>query len=192
VATRAMRLSTVAAAAVAVALLVPAALILAAPPAGGTSASITVNASTLGFVSAVPNVSWTDTLNGKDQTPTTTQLIDVADATGSGAGWNITATSTTFTTGAANLATTATTVQSSPGVACDGGATCITATTNVSYPYTLPAAGTAPTATKVFNATANTGMGDQTVTIAWQVAIPASTKVGTYTSTWTISLVSGP
>jgi hypothetical protein len=35
-------------------------------------------------------------------------------------------------------------------------------------------------------------MGDQTVTITWQVALPASTKAGTYTSTWTISLVSGP
>ncbi|HZQ85598.1 MAG TPA: WxL domain-containing protein [Acidimicrobiales bacterium] len=188
-ATRARRLSVAVVAAAAGALAV---LVLPAAPAGATSASITVTASTLGLVSAVPNVSWTDTLNGLDQAPTTTQAIDVSDATGSGAGWNITATSTTFTTGAVSLSTTATTVQSSPNVACDASATCVTATTNVSYPYTLPAAGTAPTATKVFNATANTGMGDQTVTITWKVALPASTKAGTYTSTWTISLVSGP
>lgn len=188
-ATRARWLSVVAVAATTAVLGV---LVMPAAPAGGTSASITVNAGTLGFVSAVPSVSWTDTLNGKDQTPTASQAIDVADATGSGAGWNITATSTTFTTGTVNLSTTATTVQSTPGVACDNGATCVTATNSVSYPYTLPAAGTAPTATKVYNAAANTGMGDQTVTITWQVAIPASTKAGTYTSTWTISLVSGP
>jgi hypothetical protein len=163
-----------------------------AVPSGATSATLTVSTGTFGLVSAAPNVTLNDTLNGKDQTPTTTQALDIGDATGSGAGWDITVTSTTFTTGAVNLSTSATTVQSAPGVACDVGATCITATNSIAYPYTLPAAGAAPTATKVFNAAANTGMGNQTVTLTWQVAVPASTKVGTYTSTWTITLVSGP
>jgi hypothetical protein len=164
----------------------------AAPPAGATSATVNVSAGTLGFVSAAPSVTFNDTLNGHDQTPTATQALDVGDATGSGAGWNITATSTTFTTGSVTLSTTATTVQSGPTVACDASTTCVTATNSISYPYTLPADASAPTATKVYNAAANTGMGDQTVTVTWQVAIPASTKAGTYTSTWTLSLVSGP
>jgi hypothetical protein len=56
----------------------------------------------------------------------------------------------------------------------------------------LPAAGTAPTATKVFNSAVNTGMGNQTVSPTWKVAVPANTFAGTYTSTWTLSLVSGP
>ncbi len=166
--------------------------VCASSPAGATSATVTINTGTFGLVSAAPSVTFNDTLNGKDQTPTATQGIDVGDATGSGAGWDITATSTTFTTGTVNLSTTATTVQSGPVVACDASATCTTATNSITYPYTLPAGGTAPTATKVFNAASNTGMGDQTVTITWQVAVPASTKAGTYTSTWTISLVSGP
>jgi hypothetical protein len=187
VATRLRRLW--AAAAVAVPLI---AFYADAPPAGATSATVNVTAGTLGFVSAAPAVTFNDTLNGKDQTPTATQALDVGDATGSGAGWNITATSTTFTTGSVNLSTTATTVQSGPTVACDASATCVTATNSITYPYTLPAAASAPTATKVYNAAANTGMGDQTVTVTWQVAIPASTKAGTYTSTWTLSLVSGP
>ena len=123
---------------------------------------------------------------------TTTQALDVADATGSGAGWDITATSTTFTTGSVTLSTTATTVQSAPTRACDAGSTCTLATNSVSYPYTLPAGASAPTATKVFNAAVNTGQGDQTATVTWQLAIPSSTAAGTYTSTWTLSLVSGP
>jgi hypothetical protein len=44
----------------------------------------------------------------------------------------------------------------------------------------------------MFNASANTGMGNQTVTTTWRLAVPANTFAGTYTSTWTISLASGP
>jgi hypothetical protein len=44
----------------------------------------------------------------------------------------------------------------------------------------------------MFNAAANTGGGDETVTVTWQLSVPATTAVGTYTSTWTLSLVSGP
>jgi hypothetical protein len=170
-----------------------AALVLAcSSPAHATTATATLTAGSLGFVSASPAVSFSATLNGQNQEPTSAQALDVADATGSGAGWNITATSTTFTTGTHTLSTSATTVGSAPTVACDSGVTCTTATNSISYPYTPPAAATAPTATKLFNAAANTGMGDQTVTPTWKLAVPASTFAGTYTSTWTESLVSGP
>ena len=126
---------------------------------------------------------------------TTSESFDVGDATGSGTGWNITATSTTFTTGGATshtLPTSAVTVQSAPSVSCDAGATCTAASSNVSFPYTLPAGATAPTATKIHNATTNTGMGNQTVVATMRVVIPANTYAGSYTSTWTYSLVSGP
>jgi WxL domain surface cell wall-binding len=161
-------------------------------PAHATSATATLSAGSLAFVSAPPSVSFSATLNGQDQAPTSTQALDVGDATGSGTGWNVTATSTTFTTGTRTLSTAATSVASSPTVACDSGVTCTAATTNVSYPYSLPAGATAPTATKLFNATANTGMGNETVTPTWKLTLPASTYAGTYTSTWTLSLVSGP
>jgi len=167
--------------------------LLVAPAALATSATATLTAGTFGFINGTPGaVSFSGTLTGADQTLSTTQAFDVGDATGSGAGWNITATSTTFTTGSHTLSTSATTVTSAPTIACDGGATCTTATNSTSYPYTLPAAGTAPTATKLFNAAVNTGMGDQTATPTWKLAIPASTFAGTYNSTWTLSLVSGP
>lgn len=165
---------------------------IGAAPADAATGTANLSAGSLAFVSTPPDVTFTATLNGTDQNPTATQALDVGDATGSGTGWNITATSTTFTSGSHTLSTSATSVASAPSVGCDTGVTCTTATTSVTYPYSLPAAGTAPTATKLFNATANTGMGNQTVTPTWKLAVPANTYAGTYTSTWTISLVSGP
>jgi len=167
-------------------------LLAGASPVGAATATANISAGSLAFVSTPPNVTFNDTLNGANQTVTATQALDVSDATGSGAGWNITATSTTFTSGGNTLPTTATTVQSAPTTACDASSTCTLATNSVSYPYTLPAGASAPTATKVFNAAANTGQGQQTATVTWQLAIPSTTVAGTYTSTWTISLVSGP
>ena len=159
----------------------------------GAPPPATITAGTLAFVSAPPNVNFSATLNGLNQTVTATQGLDVSDATGSNAGWNLTATSTTFATGGGpTLATISTTVQSGPTRACDSGSSCTLATNSVSYPYTLPAGASAPTATKVFNAAANTGEGNQTVTVTWSLAVPAATVPGTYTSTWTISLASGP
>ncbi len=56
----------------------------------------------------------------------------------------------------------------------------------------VPAGSSAPTAVKLFNAAANRGMGGFTVTPTVQVAIPANTYAGTYTSTVTVAVVSGP
>ena len=161
----------------------------------GATGTATIAAGSLGFVSTPPNVTFSATLNGLDQTVSTTQALDVGDATGSGTGWNITATSTTFSTGGGSphlLSTTATSLTGAPTGVCDASATCTLATNSVTYPYVLPAAGTAPTATKMYNAAANTGLGNQTVTPTWRLSVPANTFAGTYTSTWTISLVSGP
>jgi hypothetical protein len=170
------------------------AALLAAGPAGATTASETLSAGSLGFASTPGNVTFPGTtLNGQDKTVTASQPLDIADATGSGAGWNITATSTLFKSGTYSLPAGATTIGSAPTApACDTNVTCTPAgTTTVSYPYSLPA-GTNATATKVFNAPAGTGMGDQTVTPTWTLAIPANAYAGNYTSTWTLSLVSGP
>jgi hypothetical protein len=70
--------------------------------------------------------------------------------------------------------------------------TCTLASNSVGYPYTLPAGSTAPAATKLYNAAVNTGTGNQTVTPTYSVSIPANTYAGTYSSTWTFTLASGP
>ena len=171
------------------------ALMVAAGPAGATTASATLNAGSQGFASTPGNVTFPSaTLDGGNKIVTASQALDIADATGSGAGWNITATSTLFKSGSYTLPAGATTISSAPAPpTCDTNVTCTVAgSTTVSYPYSLPAGATAPTATKLFNAPAGTGMGDQTLTPTWTLAIPANAYAGSYTSTWTLSLVSAP
>ena len=131
------------------------------------------------------------TLNGTDQTKSDTIDIDVQDFTGTGAGWNLQVTSTTFNDGSGHtLATTATQITGVSS-ACDGG-TCTNPTNAIGYPLTVPADTVAPAAVKFFNSALNTGMGDFTVTPTLELSIPASTFAGTYNSTVTITIVSGP
>ena len=169
-------------------------LVLVVAPAWSSTGTATLTAGSLSFT-APATISFAATLTGLDQTASASQALDVADATGSGTGWKLQATSTAFcTSGNAHcLANAATTVQSpGPTVACDASSTCTTATNGVSYPFTLPAAASAPAATTFFNAAAASGLGKQTVTATFTVAIPANTYAGTYNSTWTYSLASAP
>ena len=177
-----------------------AAFLVTSAVASGATVSATIGVAVGTLTATIPTtVSFTSvTLSGIDQTSTGTLAIDMKDATGSGSGWKIQATSTTFKdTGTHTLSTSATTITSSGAVtdACDASVTCTLATTNVTFPYTLPAGTTAPTATTLFNATANTGMGNQTVTPTFSVALPANTYApagGSYSSTWTVTYASGP
>jgi hypothetical protein len=165
-----------------------------AVPAWSSTGTATLTAGSLELTTPA-SISFSATLTGLDQTADATQAIDVSDATGSGAGWDLQATSTAFcTAGDAHcLADTATTIAApGPTVACAAGATCTVASNTASYPYALPAAATAPTATTFFAADASSGMGAQVVTATFTVAIPANTYAGVYDSTWTYSLVSAP
>jgi len=154
-------------------------------------ASMAVSAGTLAFVSTPASFSFTSvTLNGTNQGTTASVPLDIGDATGSGNGWNVTLSATTFTNTAGDtLADSAFQVLSGspPTVACDTSSTCNLATLGSLYPYTLSGTGT-----KLLSSAANTGMGDQTVTIPWTATIPANAYAGTYASTWTFTLVSGP
>jgi len=151
---------------------------------------------TLSFANGTPaNVAFPATkLTGKNLTVTAAQPFDVSDARGTGAGWNITATSTVFKSGTHTLPTTATTVQAAPTVECEAGATCTKATPSaaISFPYTLPAGETAPTATKLYDASEGSGMGNQVITPTWTLAIPANAYKGAYTATWEFTLATGP
>jgi YVTN family beta-propeller protein len=160
---------------------------------GGASATMSVGITIgpfLGWVSPAPDFTFGPiALNGTDQTTTATQPLEIANTYA--AGWNITLTSTTFTSGAHTLATTATKVNTAPAKVCIV-AGCTLATNSVTYPYTVPAGTTAPTATKMFNAATSTGIGDQTITPTYTLSAAAAAYAGTYTSTWTLTLVSGP
>src|SRR2546427_6708805 len=141
--------------------------VLGAAPALAASATVTatVNAGTLSLTtSAAPSVSVT--LDGSDQTPTYTAALAANDDTGSGAGWNLTITSTQFTTGGGSPHTLATTASSLTGAtsSCAGGSTCTNPTNSVIYPVAVPAGSTPPTAVKYFSAALNTGAGQFTNT----------------------------
>ncbi len=164
------------------------------PPNGDLDVDLALTPGTLSFIDGTPGgVTFPSTaLTNADQVVTAAQPLTVADATGSGNGWSISVTSTTFTTGSRTLPNNATTILSAPSLACKAATTCTLATNSVTYPFTLPAAASAPTAQKLYNAAVNTGLGAQTITPTWRLAIPATTYTGTYTSTWTFTLSSGP
>ncbi len=101
------------------------------------------------------------------------------------------ATSTAFTNGSQYLPTNATIVSgitSTPQV----GA-CLAPANTLGYPITLPAAnGSAPAAVKVFSTPANTGLGAATLASSFQLSVPQNAYAGNYSSTWTITISSGP
>jgi hypothetical protein len=160
--------------------------------ASNVTATANVSAGTLSLsTSAAPSVGVT--LDGTDQAPSYAMPTTVNDATGSGNGWNVTITSTTFTTGGGSPHLLSTSASTATGVSssCASG-TCTSPTNSISYNLAVPAGSSAPTPVKLFNAAANSGLGNFTVTPSVQVAIPANTYAGTYTSTVTLAVVSGP
>jgi hypothetical protein len=165
----------------------PATAMGASATATGTLTGSTLSLST----SATP--SFSANLDSGDSTPTYTVPLTIQDTRGTGAGWNATITSTQFTTGGGSPSTLATNASSLTGVTsvCASG-TCTNPTNAITYPIAVPAGSTPPTAVKFFNAAANTGMGKFTNTPTIGVFVPQSSTAGTYSSTLTISIVSGP
>jgi hypothetical protein len=165
--------------------------------AAGAATTATVTGTVAGGALSVATTAaptFSASLAGGDSTPTYTLPLTAVDTTGTGAGWNLTITSTQFTTGGGTPHTLAATASSISGVtsACASG-TCTNPTNAVTYPpLVVPAAATAPTAVKFFNAAANTGLGSFTVTPTVGVFVPAASFAGSYSSTLTVSIVSGP
>lgn len=130
-------------------------------------------------------------LNGQNRQATTSFVLTPSDLTGAAAGWNTQVTSTTFTaSGGKTLPTSASTITSASVASASG--TCVLPTSSITYPLTVPAAATAPAAVKLYNAAASTGTGPSTVTLGVQLAVPANAFNGSYSSTWTFTIASGP
>jgi hypothetical protein len=137
------------------------------------------------------------TLTGNAQTFTYQLPSTVTDLRGSGGGWNLSITSTQFTTTGGTpttLPTDASTIQTVPTEICSGVVVLCTPapTDTVSVPVSVPAATTAPTAVEFYNAAVNTGEGSFIITPTITVGVPASTAPGIYTSTVTVALTAGP
>lgn len=158
-----------------------------------TGATIAVNAGTLSETGPTSVQATPVTLNGADQTTTYSLGLTVNDARGSGGGWNLTITSTLFNDGHGDqFASSASTIQAAPAVSCNAGGSCTNPTNSITYPMTVPAAATAPAAVKFFNAATNSGLGKFTITPTITIAVPANTIAGSYTSTVSVAVVTGP
>lgn len=163
-------------------------------PTSTASASVFVTPGALTFSNGAPSSPAGVTLSNADQTATYTIAITTNDNTGTGNGWNLTLSMTQFTNGSGKtLANNVTTISNPAISACQGGGTCTLPTDSItagSYPLATTADGA--TTTKFFGASANTGMGGVIITPTFTTTIQAKAYTGTYTSTFTISLNTGP
>ncbi len=100
------------------------------------------------------------------------------------------ATSTTFTSAGRSLPTSATIVTGVTETPQAGY--CAASANSSAYPITLPAGAVAPAAVKIFSTPASTGMGAIDLGTSFQLAVPQNAYAGNYTSTWTITIASGP
>jgi hypothetical protein len=172
-----------------------------------------------------PNaLSWTPTLTGTAQSvvDAADTGIAVSDLSGTGGGWNVTASATTFTNGTATFpdtgtlsidgSTTAGEVSTPPAASClvpQGGAPQPNCTLPTGFAPTWPlpitTATTTPSAVTVYSAATSTGigliaLGDVTfggntssgAPFAWWINVPAYAIPGTYASTVTMAIATGP
>jgi hypothetical protein len=151
------------------------------------------------------------TLNGTGQSAVDQvagdQQFTVDDETASGAGWHITVSATTFTTGTYPLPNTGTLVvtgstssvsaTSAPSANC--ATSCTPPSTTTTYPVAITTATSSPPPTTVYDTPAGTGLGPATLggntsphPLGWWINIPGNARAGTYTSTVTLQVVSGP
>jgi hypothetical protein len=141
------------------------------------------------------------------------EQYEVDDSSGNAAGWHVTTSATTFTTGGGTPATlpdsgtfqttgsiTSPTATTAPDAACAVVATCTLPSGNtVTYPVAITTAATTPTPVTIYSAAAASGIGDiiiggsaATHPVGWWLNIPFNATAGTYTSTITMAIVSGP
>jgi hypothetical protein len=167
---------------------------------------------TAGTLSLTPPsaLAWSSPVTGLDLSlvDPTDQSYAVDDATGSGVGWHVTASATTFSS-ATPLATLPTTTLSTngsassltsgnaPTYACASGASCTPPTNQQTYPVYFTTATTTPTPMTIFDTKAATGLGSITIGIGtnpvgWWLNVPANQVAATYTSTITMQLISAP
>jgi hypothetical protein len=134
------------------------------------------------------------------------QQLTVNNSAGTGSGWNVTVSATTFSSGPHTLpdtgrlefnGSTSSLTGAAPSAACVGS--CVLPADTTTYPVTIDTAASSPDAFTIYDASAGTGTGvvalggpSATHPIGWWIQVPASAYAGSYTSTLTLTLVSGP
>jgi hypothetical protein len=188
----------------------------------GVACTVTGTAALTGGTLSItppPAIGWTGTLTGvtKDLVDLTAadETYNVDDATGATSGWNVSLTATPFTSTIPTSAvlpnagtfstdgslTTATGATAPTATCTSGPGTCVLPTDGVTYPIAITTAATpSPTTTYIiYNAADSTGVGSIDIggatalnPVGWWLAVSPTTAPGTYTSTVTFTLASGP
>jgi WxL domain surface cell wall-binding len=134
------------------------------------------------------------------------QTLTVNDSTGTTSGWNVTVSATTFSSGSHPLpdtgrlefnGSTSSLIGTAPSATCVGP--CVVPVDTTTYPVAIDTAASSPDAFTIYDASAGTGTGvialggaSAAHPIGWWIQVPASAYAGSYTSTLTLTLVSGP
>jgi hypothetical protein len=158
-----------------------AALLLAGALAAAAHTAITVS---LTPTSAPPDT----TLNGVDQTTSVDATITITG--GTNAGWNIKAWAPLPTLAGLSLGPLVVPTEPTSGN-CSGGRSCSDPNpTGITWPVTLGV--TAGTASKIYNARANSGNLNNSIDLTFTINVPASALPGDYSTTLTIVGGTGP
>ncbi len=158
-----------------------------AVPAGAESATVTIQGGTLSLFTN-PIEFGTISLSGLDQTVDTQPAAWTGtDATGAGAGWNVTLTSTDFTSagGTITVDNFKMTLDDANVVTVSGN----TAPTSQVTSYQPLSTGTPLT---LLSAAAGSGMGTYDFTPDARLIVPAESSPGAYEAFMTVSINSGP
>ncbi len=162
-------------------------------------------------LTAPGSLAWAVTLNGVNQSVADTTAGDeqlaVSDETLTGFGWDVTISATTFTNGSHTLPDTGTfvltggtssvTASAAPSLACT--LSCIPPDDALTYPVSVTTAGSSPSPVSVYEASADSGLGGILLggstaadPLGWWVNVPGNAFRGSYTSTVTVAISSGP
>ncbi len=158
-------------------------LLVAVPAVGAASSTASLTAGTLSITTPPANFSYSGTLTGDVLNLSSSFAVSVNDATGSKAGWNLQATIGTLTSGTDTIPAANHTIQS----VATSGVTGTAPVNAITYPMALPTSGG-----KIFNSAAAKGMGKSTETFTTQLVVPADAAAGSYSTTLTVTIVSGP
>lgn len=162
---------------------------------GGTAyaaTSVVLNAGTLTITTPTVANFGGITLNGTAQTTNAALgTFSVTDARGSGIGWNVTVQATQFTMTGHTLAMNSISMPA-PTVA-KADSTSGNVPSIVAGPYLIDNASAVKISSAALDASAGNGMGSYTYTPGnLTLSVPANAYAGTYTSTVTVSVVTGP
>jgi WxL domain surface cell wall-binding len=182
--------------------------------AAGTTCTLTGSLGVTGAsltLTSPSSLTWSETLNGLDQSVVDTtagdQQYTVNDATGTGAGWHVTMSATTFTNSSHTLLNTGTLSTNGSVTSISGtgaptatcSATCTLPTNTTTYPVAIMTAASSPTPSVIYDTSASTGLGQVVIggsaaadPVGWWLQIPASVYTGSYVSTVTLEVISGP